>query len=977
MTSNRRLIEDFIPIREISAQAAREKSIRKGHISTLHLWWARRPLVAARAAVFASLVAAPETYQKRTCLKKTMIELCRWEAGEPTITNARKKILEAQRDRLNLPADTPLNEVPPPKVLDMFAGGGAIPLEALRLGCETYAIDLNPVAHIIELCTLVYPQKYGKKLALEVEKWGNWVIENVRAEIGDLYPSIKVGEILPEKFEQTELLSSFVPSCLGGEKTTKTPRYQAKMLTPVAYLWTRTVKCPNPACGASVPLVRQTWLCKKKGKYVALKVIPNQQTKQVEFEVVEATTEKDLGFDPAAGSSRGNSTCRHCGTTVDVNYVKKEGVTDRIHQQLMSIVCTTPGAEGKTYLAGKQYECYVPDTTELKNRIETLCQETDLTLPNEPLPNYGVLGFRVQPYGLLKWSDLFTSRQLLALMTFVKWVRLAHEKMMHAGYEEEFGKAIATYLGVMCDRIADYNSSITSWHNTGEKTSHTFTRQALPMVWDFAEINPLGNASGNAEGALTWILKVICQESNSGSPGNIKRGSAMALPVDPESLNGSLDAVITDPPYFDSVPYADLSDFFYVWLKRSIGYLYPEHFSGQLTPKKNEAIMEPSRHGGNKIQAAKAYEDMMHQSFCEASRVLKSGGVMVVVYAHKTTSGWVTLIDSLRRAGFTITEAWPLDTEMGARLRGQNSAALASSIFLVTRKRFLPWCLGGETTTETPRHEGSLVGDYAMEVKPQLAQIVKERVKTLMEEGVTGADLVIACIGAGLRAYTQFDRVELPNGDELDAQTFLDEVQKEVLEAILTDVLLCDKRGVSAVDKPTQYYILGRYEYGEAIVDFDEANTLARGVGVELDGAGGLTNGKLALVKKTKNQVQLRDYSDRGSYEDLGIQKPEKQQSINVETQSQGGVPTLIDILHRLLWLAEKKPQDIPNFLALAMPDANHLRLVAQALAGRTLISNSGQEVALNPRTQEQRAIDTLLASWKRLVEENLFTQSR
>lgn len=211
MTSDRRLIEDFIPIREISIEAAREKSIRKGHISTLHLWWARRPLVAARAAVFASLVAAPETYQKRACLKKMMIDLCRWEAGESTITKAKNKILEAQRERLNLPSDTPLNEVPPPKVLDMFAGGGAIPLEALRLGCETYAIELNPVAHIIELCTLVYPQKYGKKLADEVEKWGNWVIEKVRGEIGDLYPPIQIGEVIPEKFEQTELLPRSKP----------------------------------------------------------------------------------------------------------------------------------------------------------------------------------------------------------------------------------------------------------------------------------------------------------------------------------------------------------------------------------------------------------------------------------------------------------------------------------------------------------------------------------------------------------------------------------------------------------------------------------------------------------------------------------------------------------------------------------------------------------------------------------------------
>ena len=462
-----------------------------------------------------------------------MIELCRWEAGEETIARARRKILEAQRERLNLPADTPLGEVPPPKVLDMFAGGGAIPLEALQLGCEAYAIELNPVAHIIELCTLVYPQKYGKKLAEEVEKWGNWVIENVRAEIGDLYPGIcphpltpsptrgegeqcvqgKVGEQY-DKWEISETLRQRmleVARNLRREQTTteailwqhlkskkrgyKVRRQQpigafvvdfyisqsrliieidgsihdeqqeqdrerqllleklglrflrfsttqiehnlsqvletidtevakltvrlhspltlseaegltpsatplsldgrgagsedvqlelleacqpkqlnlAKTLTPVAYLWTRTVKCPNPACGASVPLVRQTWLCKKKSKYVALKVIPNYQTKQVEFEVVESTTEKGLGFAPAAGSSRGTSICRHCGTTIPSKpYIQEQGKAGKISHQLMAIVCTTPGTDGKTYVSGKSYQQYVPDEVAIENKLEQL-----------------------------------------------------------------------------------------------------------------------------------------------------------------------------------------------------------------------------------------------------------------------------------------------------------------------------------------------------------------------------------------------------------------------------------------------------------------------------------------------------------------------------------------------------------------------------------------------------------------------------
>lgn len=267
-----------------------------------------------------------------------------------------------------------------------------------------------------------------------------------------------------------------------------------------------------------------------------------------------------------------------------------------------------------------------------------------------------------------------------------------------------------------------------------------------------------------------------------------------------------------------------------------------------------------------------------------------------------------------------------------------------------------------------------------MDVQPQLQQIIKDRVQNLMSEGVSGADLVIACIGAGLRAYTQYDSVELPNGEELDANTFLDEVQKKVLETVLSDVLLCDKRGVSAVDKPTQYYILGRYEYGEAIVEFDEANTLARGVGVELDGAGGLTDGKLALVKKTKNKVQLHDYSERGANEELGIRSLElgERKKFNTPTTKTQN-PTLIDILHRLLWLLEHKPQDVGSFLNLATPDSSQLRLVAQALAGRALTpdSNHHQEEVISQRTQEQQAIDTLLASWKRVIEENLFTSKK
>ncbi len=823
----------------------------------------------------------------------------------------------------------------------MFAGGGAIPLEALRLGCETYAVELNPVAHIIELCTLVYPQKYGVKLADEVEKWGNWVIENVRQEIGDLYPHIKVGEITTEQHEQLELLDQSQPKQLNVATT----------LTPVAYLWTRTVKCPDPNCGADVPLVRQTWLCKKKNKYVALKVIPNKQTKKVEFEVVEATKEDDLGFNPASGSSRGNSTCRHCGTTVPSKpYIQEQGKAGKIGQQLMAIVCTTPGERGKTYLSGTKYNCYIPDEILINNNLDKLVEETGRTIPDEPVKVWSGV-FNAPLYGLDNFGKLFTSRQLLALMTFVKYVREAHDKMLQQGYEEDLAKAIATYLSFGITKVVNRGSSVGVWNSIGEKIESPVGSGRLPMSWDFPETNPIGSGSGNWSSGLDYTIQTLKDLSKIRNFATAQRQASQRLSL-PDS---SLDAVVTDPPYYDNIPYSHLSDYFYVWFKRSIGHLYPEHFSGITTPKKSEAIVDPSRFHGDSSKAKEDYENKMFQAFCETNRVLKSEGIMVVVYAHKTTAGWSTLVDALRKAKFIITEAWPLDTEQQGGLRSLR-ASLASSIFLVARKRI-----------------NSEIGDYAMDVKPQLAEIIKERVKTLIEEGVTGADLIIACIGAGLKAYTQFDRVELPNGDELDAQTFLDEVQKTVLDTVLTDVLHCDKKGISAVDKPTQYYILGRYEYGEAAVEFDEANTLARGVGVELDGVGGLTDGKHALVKKTKKnskvQIQLKNYQDRGKLEDLGILKAEK---------NTDATPNLIDILHRLLWLAEYKPQDIPSFLIAAQPDASQLCLVAQALAGRALTSNgNGNESNGNgfkPRTQEQQAIDTILASWKRLIEENLFT---
>ena len=923
MKEYKRLIEDFLPIREISRESAREKSIRQGHISTLHLWWARRPLVACRAAVYASLVPAPKEKNGRGPKSAFIQRLCKYPSDPSVIKEAIKHIYSAHAERLSkelgkevTAKDIEEGRAEKPKILDMFAGGGSIPLEALRLGCDAYAIELNPVAHIIELATLVYPQKYGKKLVDEVEKWGRWVIEKAKEELGDLYKPI--------------------PDPKGYGK-----------LTPVAYLWTRTVKCKNPACGAVVPLVRQTWLCKKKGKYIALKISPDNETKRPKFSVVQAyartkkeTIEK-FGFDPGKFSRGGNAPCVFCGTVATSDYVKKEGQAKRIGKQLMAVVCTKQGQRGKIYLSADDVpEDLIPDEKEIWRRIEKLCEETGLSVPEEELPKAPekeepdevTLGFRIQPYGFTKWYELFTPRQLLALLTFTKWVRLAYEEMNERRYDKDLARGVLIYFGLLCDKIADYGATGCRWIVQTEAVAEFLSRQAIPMVWDFGELNLFGNVGSNS----TSILKALMESVNScnkiGKNANILRASATELSYP----DNSFDAIITDPPYYDNVPYADLSDFFYVWLKRSIGHLYPEHFSGELTPKKKEIVADAKRHG-SKENAKRFYEDMMFQSLKEAWRVLKPDSPLVMVYAHKTTAGWSTLVEALRKTGFIIQEAWPVHTERPGRLREIGSSALASSIFLVARKR-----------------EKGKIGSYENEVYPQLEQIVKERVNTLFSEGITGADLVIACVGAGLKAFTQFERVEYANGEEVTSEKFLHIVEGLVLETILEKLFGISRKGVSDVDAPTRFYVLWRYTYGRMEVDSGEAIVFAYPQGVELDGPLGLSSGRNPLLEKKGKKYRLRDYSERGMDEKLGLD----------------GKP-VIDVLHRLLWLLENQAYKIPEYLSQSMPNYDLLKLSAQALAGTTL---SGSQELIATTSDEKSVLSKLLANWKSIIsEETLF----
>ncbi|NSW83681.1 MAG: DUF1156 domain-containing protein [Syntrophothermus sp.] len=801
-------IETTFPVKSVSEQSAREKNIRHGHISTLHIWWARRPLAASRATIYAALTPEPEDEVERLARANFIADLSKWENSLNSyyIERARKEILAA-------------NNGNPPRVLDPFAGGGAIPLEALRLGCETYASDLNPVAVLIEKATLEFPQKYGRPvvrkvrtpvgeveqevnpLLEDVKRWGNWVLEEARKEIGRFYPAEPDGSI------------------------------------PVGYIWARTVKCQNPACSTEIPLMRQTWLAKKEKKRVALRIVP--QGRNVGFKIAEG---QEIDFDPGEGTvARAKAICPCCGSGLTDKEVRRQFQEGRAGQRMVAVVLHHPNRQGKTYRLATEKDMEVFQEAEryLEQKRERLWDKWgfDPVPGDEEIPLMSGT-FNVPIYGMKTWGDLFNPRQKLALITFADKVRQAHGKMLAEGYEEEYARAVVTYLALGVDRLVDYDSNLCIWAVSGEFVAHTFGRQALPMVWDYFELNPFSKATGDWNSALEWVLRVIdhcCQITS--TPATVTQASAASLPY-PDNF---FDAVVTDPPYYNAVPYADLSDFFYVWLKRTVGDSYVNLFATPLTPKAEE-IAEMSSWDSKRYayKDKKFFETMISKAFSEIYRVLKPEGIAVIVFAHKTTDAWETIINALLNSGLYLTASWPLNTEMQARLRAKESAALASSIYMVCRKR---------TKKETA---------YFNEIKPLVEERIKEKLDQFWNEGIGGSDFFISAIGPALEVFGRYERVETYSGEEVNAAELLDFIRKTVSEYALTKILKDSHLG--GIDAETRFYLLWRWTYNGAKVLFDEARKLASAVGIELTQY--WNNG---FIKKEKEFISVLGPKERGT----------------------------------------------------------------------------------------------------------------
>ena len=583
----RKLIEVALPLDAINREAAREKSIRHGHPSTLHLWWARRPLAACRAVLFAQLVDDPSSHPERfpteaeqDVERKRLFDIIErlvpWEASndEVILGEAREEIRRSCGGHL-------------PVVLDPFCGGGSIPLEAQRLGLEAHASDLNPVAVLITKALVELPARFadqppvrpaGREHRLDVRTWpgaqglaedvryyGTWMRDEAKRRIGRLYPPV--------------LLQG------GGQATV------------IAWIWARTVTCPNPACRARMPLVRSFWLGKKKGREAWVE--PIVEGTSVSFTISHSP--KGPNIDGTVG--RNGAKCLVCGSPVTLEHVRAEAQAGRMNVHLVAMVAD--GDRGRTYLPStpeQQAAAQVP-------RPQDVPQE-EVTTPSHDVD-------RLPMYGMRRWSDAFSNRQLTAVTTFVELVREARKCLISDGADSAYADVVVTYLGLAWDRIIDSHTTLTRWKSSMDQSIGLFSRQAISMVWDYAEVNPFAGAAGDLEVSLQSICRVLAKLPAA--------NSAVVVQDDVGGISIEPSVVATDPPYYDNVGYANISDFFYVWLRRALAEVYPELFSTLLTPKAAELVADLTRTDGDKEKARDFFKKGFEHAFARLRAVADSG----------------------------------------------------------------------------------------------------------------------------------------------------------------------------------------------------------------------------------------------------------------------------------------------------------------------------------------------------------------
>ena len=1026
-----RLIEAAFPLRQASLDSVHEKNVRHGHISTLHIWPARRPLAACRAVLLATLLPDPgeaegrrrllariggEVRQRQTRAGKLREEtaggVLHWgRESDPELEKLRDEIREAFGGRA-------------PRVLDPFAGGGAIPLEAMRLGCEVTASDLNPVAWFVLRCTLHYPrlvagqelplpdfalrdrdfveaclkaQGVTRKSALREElgrlghgdgdpvqvrsalldgaagprgatggesagptlragfpwhlrAWGRRVLAEARRDLAKRYPTYadfepvrrkgrgrRDAEIrFPEGRFGARPSRLLEPDADGNVSTAElnaesdsgyleneaNPRWVAK--PTVACLWARTIRCAN--CRAEMPLLKTRWLCKKPGKRVLLEMAPRPDGSGVEFALEhdvpegEGNAAQRREHDRRLGvgtMSRSGAACACCGAIATMADLRNEGRAGRLGERMTAVV--VDGQQGKEYRLPTDVELAAASVDE--EELRALFAEIPFGLPEEPTPKGGAgaaRAFSVDGYGYDRWRKLFANRQLLALGTFVRAVRSSAKEM--DDYSEECREALGAYLSCVLSKLGDFNSAVASWAVSRETVRQTFARFALPMVWDNCEVNPLSGGSGSFEGMTDWVARYTAHavQALADVPRVDLRAQSAIQPFDDgiqprgeriETCGDGIDVICTDPPYYDAIPYSDLMDFFYVWLRRAVHGLSAEMdaaFAAPLGPKWNgeasggkgdgELIDDASRFGGDREASKRNYEDGMARAFGRFHDALRPDGRLVIVFANKQPDAWETLVSALIRAGFVACGSWPIQSERLSRQRSLASAALSSSIWLVCRRR---------PANARPGWDAAVLAE--------MRSNITESLRRFWDAGIRGPDFVWAATGPALEAFSRHPvvkRADAPR-ETLSVAEFLRQVRRIVVTFVVNRLLAAEPGAPTELDDLTTYYLLHRNDFGLDAAPAGVCILYAVSCNLsDADLAGGLdllARGGSAAASEASDedgdgdeegpppttsgsQARLRPWNRRRS---RGLGEP----------SADGDPPPLIDCVHRLMQL--------------------------------------------------------------------------